>query len=176
MYYNEAYEARKQEEDKLFKKWEEALNIDGGVKDEHMARTTAICLENDMSYLHGNPHLVAEDQIQTNAFTGVNLALLGLIARVIPTLVGAELVGIQALPTPKSPIFTMRWYYGNNKGQTREGDELWKSPIDYSRFPVGLDQNYSSQIILEDVPTGAAPYTLEFAEVSDNLRGTRPFF
>jgi hypothetical protein len=175
MYYNEAYEARKQEEDKLFKKWEEALNIDGGVKDEHMARTTAICLENYMSYLHGNPHLVAEDQIQTNAFTGVNLALLGLIARVIPTLVGAELVGIQALPTPKSPIFTMRWYYGNNKGQTRKGDELWKSPVDYSRFPVGLDQNYSSQIILEDVPAGAGAYTLEFAEVSDNLRGTRPF-
>jgi hypothetical protein len=175
MYYNEAYELRKQEEDKLFKKWEEALNIDGGVRDEHMARTTAICLENYMSYLHGNPHLVAEDQIQTNAFTGVNLALLGLIARVIPTLVGAELVGIQALPTPKSPIFTMRWYYSNNKGQTRKGDELWKSPTDFSRFPVGLDANYSSQIIVEDVATGAAEHLLEFGNTNDNIRATKPF-
>jgi len=175
MYYNEAYESRKQEEDKLFKKWEEALNIDGGVKDEHMARTTAICLENYMSYLHGNPHLVAEDQIQTNAFTGVNLALLGLIARVIPTLVGAELVGIQALPTPKSPIFTMRWYYSNNKGQTRKGDELWKSPIDYSRFPVGLDSNYSAQTVIEDMALGAGVHTIEFANVTDNIRSSKPF-
>lgn len=175
MYYNEAYESRKKEEDNLFQKWEEALNIDGGVKDEHMARTTAICLENYMTYLHGNPHLVAEDQIQTNAFTGVNLALLGLIARVIPTLVGAELVGIQALPTPKSPIFTMRWYYSDNKGQSRSGDELWKSPVDYSRFPVGLDSNYSAQTIIEDVELGATAHELEFANVSDNLRSSKPF-
>jgi len=140
-----------------------------------MARTTAICLENYMSYLHGNPHLVAEDQIQTNAFTGVNLALLGLIARVIPTLVGAELVGIQALPTPKSPIFTLRWYYSNNKGQTRRGDELWKSPIDWNRFQVGLDSNYSSQTVIEDVASGAADHSIEWANVSDNIRGTKPF-
>lgn len=175
MYYNEAYETRKNEEDKLFTKWEEALNLDGGIKDEHIARTTAICLENYMTYLHGNPHLVAEDQIQTNAFTGVNLALLGLIARVIPTLVGAELVGIQALPTPKSPIFTLRWYYSQNKGKTQAGDELWKSPVDWDRFPVGLDTNYSSQVVMEDVPTGAAAYSLEWANVDDNLRSSKPF-
>jgi len=174
MYYNEAYETRKKDEDKLFGKWSEALNLDGGIKDEHMARTTAICLENYMTYLHSNPHLVAEDQIQTNAFTGVNLALLGLIARVIPTLVGAELVGIQALPTPKSPIFTLRWYYNNDKGQTRRGTEMWKSPVD-AKYGVGLDQNYSSQNIIEDMATGAADKPLEFANVHDNIRGTKPF-
>lgn len=180
MYYNEAYETRKKEEDRLFKKWESALNIDGGIRSEHMARTTAICLENYINYLHSDPRLVAEDQIQTNAFTGVNLALLGLIARVIPTLVGAELVGIQAMPTPKSPIFTLRWYYNNAKGQTRVGDELWKSPVDWTRHQVGLDPNYSSQIVIEDLQkvgdTGyAAAEALEFANVSDNLRGTKPF-
>ena len=175
MYYNEAYELRKKDEDKLFKKWESALNIDGGIKSEHMARTTAICLENYISYLHSDPRLVAEDQIQTNAFTGVNLALLGLIARVIPTLVGADLVGIQAMPTPRSPIFTLRWYYNNDKGQVRAGDELWKSPIDWARNAVGVDPNYSSQIIIEDVTVGATANPLEFANVDDNIRGTKPF-
>ena len=139
MFYNENYETRKKDEDSLFKKWEAALNIDGGVKNEHMARTTAICLENYMSYLQNDPRLVAEDQIQTSAFTGVNLALLGLIARVIPTLVGADLVGMQAMPTPNSPIFTMRWFKNSNKGQTKSGDEMWATPVDFGANPVGLD-------------------------------------
>lgn len=181
MYYNEAYQTRKNEEDALFSKWESALNMNGGIASEHVARTTAICLENYISYLHSDARLVAEDQIQTNAFTGVNLALLGLIARVIPTLVGTELVGIQAMPTPKSPIFTLRWFYNNSKGQVTAGDELWKSPIDWTKNSVGVDPNYSSQIIIEDTPkVGDATYNatdqpLVFANTDDNLRSLKPF-
>lgn len=145
MFYNEAYEERRQLEESLMKKWHKALEVNS-VNDEHKARTTALLLENYLEHLHSDPKLIAEDQIQTGAFTGVNLALLGLIARVIPNIIGLELVGSQAMPTPSSPIFTMRWYKNNNKGQTGAGDEMWVSPVPATQ-PVGLDPYYTSQQI-----------------------------
>lgn len=164
MFYNEDYEARRQLEESLMKKWHKAIEVNN-ITDEHKARTTALLLENYLEHLHSDPRLIAEDQIQTGAFTGVNLALLGLIARVIPNIIGLELVGSQAMPTPTSPIFTMRWYKSNNKGETNAGDEMWVSPVP-SQFPVGLDPYYSSQQIREEdwvVAGGDAPYTLGFA-------------
>jgi hypothetical protein len=46
--FNESYKEQKAVEDKLFKKWEPALEADGGIKDQHIARTTAILMENYM--------------------------------------------------------------------------------------------------------------------------------
>lgn len=166
MFYNEAYEERKQMEEALMKKWHKALEVNG-INDEQTARTTAILLENYMEHLHNDPKLIAEDQVQTGAFTGVNLALLGLIARTIPNLIGLELVGSQAMPTPTSPIFTMRWYKSNNKGGTAAGDEMWVSPVPASD-PVGLDPYYTSQQIRNEewvVGVGDTPYTLLWANV-----------
>lgn len=162
MIYNEAYEARRQMEEALVKKWEKALKVNG-ISDEHMARTTAILLENYMTHLQDNPSLIAEDQVQTSAFTGVNLALLGLIARAIPQLTGLELVGTQAMPTPTSPIFTLRWYKSNLKGQTAANEEMWVSPIP-SQYPVGIDPYYtSSEVRGESVGTLPAGLTLACA-------------
>lgn len=176
MYYNENYEIRQKEEQSLLKKWERALNADGGIADEHMARTTAICLENYLEYLHGDPRLIAEDRIATGAFTGVNLALLGLIARVIPNLIGAELVGIQAMPTPRSPIFTIRWEKDNAKGQTAQNEEMWVTPVS----GIGLDPNYTSQIVNETVALdfiGALTnsHTLGWANVNANYMASKPY-
>lgn len=128
MIFNEALEQRQQYEEGLLKKWDKALNADGGIKDEHMAKTTAILLENYMQHLQSNPSLIAEERISTNNFKGVNLALLGLIRRAIPTLVGAELVGVQAMPTPQSPIFYMAYKKSNTKGFSTEGQELFGYP------------------------------------------------
>jgi hypothetical protein len=173
MYYNEAYEARQTEEQALLTKWEKALNIDGGIKDEHLARTTAICLENYLNYLHENPALIAEDRVQAGNFTGVNLALLGLIARVVPNLVGAELVGVQAMPTPKSPIFTLRWYKDTAKGQTTNHEEMWVTPV--PQDGVGLDPWYSSQIVMENVAPAATEKTMVFGNAIDNMAKNKPF-
>ena len=128
MIFNEALEQRQQYEEGLLKKWDKALNADGGIKNEHMAKTTAILLENYMGHLQSNPSLIAEERISTNNFKGVNLALLGLIRRAIPTLVGAELVGIQAMPTPQSPIFYMAYKRNQAKGNSAAGSELFGYP------------------------------------------------
>jgi len=177
MYYNEAYEERMKEEQALLKKWEKALNVDGGIEDEHLARTTAIVLENYLQYLHSDPRLIAEDRVTTSAFTGVNLALLGLIARVIPNLVGAELVGMQAMPTPKSPIFTIAWKKDDTKGATTAGEEMWTTPVNHAEFEVGLDPYYSSQTVKDPVNTAASAYTLNWANVVKSYTNfqARPF-
>lgn len=143
MIFNEALEQRQQYEEGLLRKWDKALNADGGIRDEHMAKTTAILLENYMQHLQSNPSLIAEERIQTNNFKGVNLALLGLIRRAIPTLVGAELVGIQAMPTPQSPIFYMAYKKSHDKGATTRGDELFGYPSTISDAGVlsGADAN-----------------------------------
>lgn len=127
--FSEAYKNQKQIEDNLLSKWEPALEADGGISDPHMARTTAILLENYMAHLKKDNGLINES-ITAGDFKGVNLALLGLIRRAIPALVGAELVGIQAMPTPTSPIFYMSWKKsmypnGSTKGTSSTGDEYF---------------------------------------------------
>jgi hypothetical protein len=128
MIFNEALEKRQQYEEGLLQKWDKALSADGGIANEHMAKTTAILLENYMQHLQSNPSLIAEERISTNNFKGVNLALLGLIRRAIPTLVGAELVGVQAMPTPQSPIFYMAYKRSQAKGNSAAGSELFGYP------------------------------------------------
>jgi hypothetical protein len=143
MIFNEALEQRQAYEEGLLKKWDKALNADGGIGNEHMAKTTAILLENYMQHLQSNPSLIAEERISTNNFKGVNLALLGLIRRAIPTLVGAELVGIQAMPTPQSPIFYMAYKKAHTKGNSTRGEELFGYPSTISDAGVlsGSDAN-----------------------------------
>lgn len=162
MFYTEAYKKRQEMEKALLAKWSDALNANGGISNEHLARTTALCCENYLRELKKDPRLIAEDRVQTGAFRGVNLALLGLITRVIPNLVGAELVGIQAMPTPRAPIFTMTWHKDDSKGITTgsdavfptppNGDELWVTPIPdkYKQFG-GVDPYYASNQVMEKV-------------------------
>ena len=156
MIFNEALEQRQQYEEGLLQKWDKALSADGGIADEHMAKTTAILLENYMQHLQSNPSLIAEERISTNNFKGVNLALLGLIRRAIPTLVGAELVGVQAMPTPQSPIFYMAYKKSHSKGLSNRGDELFGYPstIDDAGIISGangvvtpMDPYYSSSMM-----------------------------
>lgn len=160
MFYTEAYKERQDLESALMNRWDKALNADGGIDDEHLARTTAILCENYLRELKNDARLIAEDRVQTGTFRGVNLALLGLITRVIPNLVGAELVGVQAMPTPKAPIFTMTWHKDTTKGltagktgtypnYTSDGDEMWVTPIDTNAQFGGVDPYYSSNEIYE---------------------------
>ncbi len=173
MFYNEAYEERKKLEEALVQKWHKALEVNN-ISDEHTARTTAIILENYLEHLEETPQLIAEDQIQTSAFTGVNLALLGLLARAIPQLIGLELCGVQAMPTPRSPIFTLRWYKSDHKGATAAKEEMWVSPIP-AQYPVGIDPYYTSQQIRNEAWTvsGDDPTTLVWAN-KINAKGLRP--
>lgn len=172
--FNESYKAKKEIENQLFQKWESAINVDGGIADEHMARTTAILLENYMSHLKNDPSLIAEDRIQSSNFSGVNLALLGLIRRAIPALVGTELVGVQAMPTPTSPIFYMSWrksLTGDNespKGVSSNNQEFFGYPGTASD-PLGqADPYYTSsqirnQLVVGDTVATATSYYVQTA-------------
>ena len=149
---------RERLESELYERWAPALESDGGIADEHAAYTTAIVLENYFNYLSRHPILIAEDKMQTDAFTGVNLALIGIIRRVIPEILAAnELVGMQAMPTPKSPIFTMQFYRDDAKGNTLQGQEIWK-PYTQQPTEIGETFDYSSGAIKEvfDVAAGMA--------------------
>jgi hypothetical protein len=171
--FNESYENKKQIEDQLFRKWESALNVDGGIADEHMARTTAILLENYMGHLKSDPSLIAEDRISTSNFSGVNLALLGLIRRAMPSLVGTDLIGIQAMPTPQSPIFYMSWRKSlsdantSPKGASSDGEEFFGYPGTASD-PLGQADPYftSSQIrnqLVKATPASSTSYKIQTA-------------
>ena len=147
---NEAFNERKKLESDLMNRWHVALEADGGIKSESMARNCAIVLENYYKWLNKNPVLVAEDQVQTGDFTGVNLALIGLIRRVIPEIIGAELVGMQAMPTPRAPIFTMTWERNTTKGLTTKGDDVWDTPAttgSISQDPFDYSSNQLKEVV-----------------------------
>lgn len=140
---------RDQLQSDLFKKWSVALESEGGIANEHTAYTTAVVLENYFNFLSQHPILIAEDKMQTDAFTGINLALIGIIRRVIPEILAAnELVGMQAMPTPKSPIFTMQFYRNDAKGNTITNQEIWK-PFTSQPTEIGETFDYSSGIVKE---------------------------
>lgn len=144
----------------MIEKWADALEENGGIKDQHKALTTAILMENYSQYLQKEPTLIMEDQVESSAFKGVNLALLGLYRRVIPEFVGGDLVGVQAMPTPRSPIFYLWWKKstkGNatvsttTKGATTDGDELFGYPQDQVSDIQITDPYFgSSKVVKED--------------------------
>lgn len=135
MIYSEDYKAAQEQEKALYSKWGKVLNAFGGISNEHMARTTAILLENYINHVNSDVRLIAEDKIGASAFTGVNLALINLIRRAIPELVGAELAGVQAMPTPNSPIFTLKWKRDNTKGSVTAGQEMWNPDTSLQEDP-----------------------------------------
>jgi hypothetical protein len=60
---------------------------------------------------------------QTGDIAQYTPVLISLIRRVVPTLVGNELVGVQALQQPTGRIFAQRIFYGPNRGAG--GAEMW---------------------------------------------------
>lgn len=141
---NDDLKKRNEWESGLLSRWTPALNK-VGVSDEHKAITTAIVLENYLNYLTKDQRLIAEDQIQTNAFTGIHLALLGLLSRAVPELIAADFVGMQAMPTPTSRIFVAKWFKSHDKGATLRGDELFVGDTADFRTPESyIDPYYTS--------------------------------
>lgn len=155
---NPELEKKKAEEQAMMERWSIALEADGGIADEYVARQTAIVLENYWKFLKKHPILMAEDKVTTSQFSGVNLALIGVIRRVIPAIVGQQLVGMQAKPTPDSKVFTMVSTRGDSKNSTVEGQEMWNHPIPStptgSAGALGEPSGYSSNVIEEVIKLG----------------------
>jgi len=156
---NPELEKKKAEEQAMMERWSIALEADGGIADEYVARQTAIVLENYWKFLKKHPILMAEDKVTTSQFSGVNLALIGVIRRVIPAIVGQQLVGMQAKPTPDSKVFTMVPSRGDSKNSVLDGQEIWNHPIPSkpsgSAGILGEDFGYSSNVVQETINVGA---------------------
>lgn len=155
---NPELEKKKAEEQAMMERWSIALEADGGIADEYVARQTAIVLENYWKFLKKHPILMAEDKVTTSQFSGVNLALIGVIRRVIPAIVGQQLVGMQAKPTPDSKVFTMVPTRGDSKNSVLDGQEIWNHPIPStptgSAGILGEPHGYSSNVIEEVIKLG----------------------
>jgi hypothetical protein len=117
--------------------------------------------------------LLTEDEISSGNFQGVNLALLSLIRRAIPSITGLELVGMQAMPTPESPIFFLIWQkaLASIKGQSQSGQDLFGYPgtgLSGSSLPMSQIDPYFSSSQVRDADfndvgayaTGASTYTI----------------
>jgi len=157
---NPELEEKKAKEQEMMERWSIALEADGGIADEYVARQTAIVLENYWKFLKKHPILMAEDKVTTSQFSGVNLALIGVIRRVIPAIVGQQLVGMQAKPTPDSKVFTMVATRGDSKNGVLEGQEMWNHPIPSrptgSAGILGESADYSSNVIQEAMVIGTS--------------------
>jgi len=142
---SENFKKRQELEEAMMSKWAPILEK-VGVSDEHRARTTAIVLENYLEHLEKDQTLIAEDAIQSSAFTGVHLALLGLISRTIPALETFDVVGYQAMPTPTSRIFTARWSKQHTKSSSVAGEEMFvgQNPGNFSDPKGWVDPYYTS--------------------------------
>jgi hypothetical protein len=142
---------------KLLGKWNKIIEADGGISNQYMAEQTAILLENYLTHLQENPTLIAEDEIQSGNFKGVNLALLGLIRRTIPALLAAELVGMQSMPTPQSPLFYLVFKKAfdsaagsaglSPKGASVAGQELFGYPANGAGNLEQIDPYFTSNVV-----------------------------
>ena len=170
---NPELEEKKAKEQEMMERWSIALEADGGIADEYVARQTAIVLENYWKFLKKHPILMAEDKVTTSQFSGVNLALIGVIRRVIPAIVGQQLVGMQAKPTPDSKVFTMVAQRGDSKNGVYDGQELWNHPIPSkptgSAGILGESADYSSNVIQETINVGV-PTTANEPESSGDFQ------
>lgn len=166
---------------KLLGKWNKIIEADGGISSQYMAEQTAILLENYLSHLQENPTLIAEDEIQSGNFKGVNLALLGLIRRTIPALVGAELVGMQSMPTPQSPIFYLVFKKAfdaaagisglSPKGTSTAGQELFGYPSNGAGDLEQIDPYFTSNLVTKAITSSADGVSLGWVPViSDSAR------
>lgn len=135
-------------------KWSPLLEAFDGISDEHLAIQTAIMVESYINHLQQFKNvLLNEDEIKTGNLQGVNLALVTLIRRAMPEIVGLQLVGMQAMPTPESPLFFMIWQkaLAVAKGQSTNGQDLMGYPgtgLSGSSLPIEeIDPYFSSSLV-----------------------------
>lgn len=146
-------------------KWSPLLEAFDGISDEHTAIQTAIMVESYINHLQQYKNvLLNEDEIKTGNLQGVNLALVTLIRRAMPEIVGLQLVGMQAMPTPESPLFFLIWQKALSavKGKSESGQDLMGYPgtgLSGSSLPIEeIDPYFSSSLVRDTVVNKVTAY------------------
>lgn len=128
----------------LVKKWGEILKEGGSFKNSHVEKTTAIMLENELSYLHQGNRIDeattwAGDAVSHNNRAGdadfYKIAI-PMVRRTFPELIAHEVVGVQPLTAPVGLAFALR-YKADQSYAGAKGTELGHNTMDpfYSANP-----------------------------------------
>lgn len=152
----------------LVDKWGDILKEGSSLKNSYVEKTTAIMLENELSYLHqGNR--VDEGTTWTdnspNGFVGdadfYKIAI-PMVRRTFPELLAHEVVGVQPLTSPVGLAFALR-YKADQTYAGAQGTELGHNTIDpyYSANPAtsaAFDRETGEALGSKAVPdVGTAP-------------------
>lgn len=129
----------------LVKKWGEILKEGSAIKTSHIEKTTAIMLENELSYLHRGNKV---DEGTTWSGDAVNHAYregdadfykiaIPMVRRTFPELLAHEVVGVQPLAGPVGLAFALRYRADQSYAGARD-TELGHNTIDpfYSANPA----------------------------------------
>ena len=129
----------------LVNKWDEILNEGKSISNSHIKKTTAIMLENELSYLHQGNRL---DEATTWSGGAVGHGgdadqadfykiAIPMVRRTFPELLAHEVVGVQPLTGPVGLAFALR-YKANQTYAGAAGTELGHNTIDpyYSANPA----------------------------------------
>jgi len=127
----------------LVKKWGEILKEGGDIKNSYVEKTTALMLENELSYLHGGNKI---DEATTWSGDAVSGGVAGdadfykiaipMVRRTFPELIAHEVVGVQPLTSPVGLAFALRYKADQSYAGT-PGTEVGHNTIDpyYSGNP-----------------------------------------
>lgn len=107
------------------------------VNDDHKRAVTGIVLENTARHLE----MLEESTTSSNIF-GISNVLLPVIRRIYPNLTAQSLISVQPMLTPISLLFYLRFFTGNDKSNTRLGQEFLQVP---AVGELGEEMYYSSQ-------------------------------
>lgn len=95
--------------------------------------------------------LSLDEATQTGDIAQYTPVLMSLIRRVVPSLIGTQLVGVQAMSAPTGRIFVQHVYYGPNKNG---GEETWMNGTVGTETAAGAAPK----------PNHTGPYTTEDGE------------
>ena len=104
------------------------------IEDAHMKGVVYQVLQNTSRELN--------EATQTGDIAQYTPVLMSLIRRVMPSLVGTQMVGVQAMSAPTGRIFAQHVYYGANK---TGGTETWANGTVGTATAIGSapNENYS---------------------------------
>jgi hypothetical protein len=158
----------------LTKKWAPLLKKNFSDVPQKNWRNVAILLENQNKYIQKKfgrkgATLLAEDLTTTGDIADFTRFSLQVLRKTYAKLIADNLVGTQAMNTPSSMIFYVRYRYATNKGATTAGTQIMRQNTAqaYARQNGwALDPYYSSQEVHGEscIITGGTVVTVTLAQ------------
>ena len=126
-----------EKEKKLITKWEKILNEGNKIENPKIMAATALMLENEFNYLHGNLS-ESGSNIEGTFNRGGSYSTNGdfyniavpMVRRTFPELVAHDLVGVQPMNAPVGLAFGLRFRAGQSYNGVSHGQEIGYNTMD----------------------------------------------